>query len=102
MLTKLGRHGHWARDDPLDVVNFCCRSDSGCGSRMTFPLSLTLRDRVFTVFSRICDTVIRYSYWWIFLQHGLCASHTQFNLQSVVLPCKHFDNRRSNSGVQDM
>jgi len=34
-----------ARADPLEVVNFWCWSGSGCGSRINFSLSLSLRDR---------------------------------------------------------
>ena len=37
--------GGWG--DHLDVVTFWCWLDSGSGSRTTFPLSLTLRDRAF-------------------------------------------------------
>ena len=31
----------WAKSDAIEVVTFCCCSDSGTGSRITSPLSLT-------------------------------------------------------------
>jgi len=40
-LVGMGR----ARGDPLKVMKLLCGYDSRCGSRITFPRSLTLRDR---------------------------------------------------------